>query len=153
MPSTGPEPPPPSFNLDRFVEAQSECYPRALEELRRGRKESHWMWFIFPQVLGLGHSATSRHFAIRSLGEARAFLHHPVLGPRLLECCRALLLHTGRTAHEIMGSPDDLKLRSSMTLFSLVPESEPEFRDVLRRFFDGRMDERTPDLLGLSTRV
>src|SRR5689334_13159806 len=104
--------------LERFVEAQDRVFDQALGELRAGRKRSHWMWFVFPQVAGLGMSATSRTYAIASLEEARAYLDHPVLGPRLVECAEAVLAHPERTALEVMGSPDDVKLRSSMTLFA-----------------------------------
>jgi len=135
--------------LERFVEAQSRgVYGAALEELRAGRKTGHWMWFVFPQVAGLGSSPTSEKYAIGSLHEARAYLEHPVLGPRLVECARALLTHRGRAAHEVMGSPDDLKLRSSMTLFALADDSEPVFGQVLDAFFAGERDSRTTDLLG-----
>src|ERR687890_544601 len=125
---------PPGFDLDRFVEAQAAPYAGALAELRRGRKQSHWMWFVFPQVAGLGSSAMSQHYAIGSLEEARAYLDHPVLGPRLVESAQAVLSHPDRSAREIMGSPDDAKLRSSMTLFALAG-SEPLFQQVLDTFF------------------
>lgn len=134
------------FNLGRFV-AQENIFAVALSELRQGRKESHWMWFIFPQAAGLGRSSTAIKYAISSLDEARAYLSHAVLGPRLLECCRAILAVQGKSASEIMGYPDDLKLRSSMTLFSLVAGSHSEFRDVLAKYFGGREDERTRELL------
>src|SRR5919107_5978583 len=111
---------PPGFDLDRFVEAQAAPYAGALAELRRGRKQSHWMWFVFPQVAGLGSSPTSQRYAIGSLSEARAYLDHPVLGPRLVQCARAVLAHPDRTARQVMGSPDDVKLRSSMTLFAVA---------------------------------
>ena len=136
------------YRLERFVEAQDGVHTRALAELRAGRKTSHWMWFVFPQVAGLGSSPMSQHYAIGSLGEARAYLEHPVLGPRLVECARAVASHPDRTAREIMGSPDDAKLRSSMTLFALAADSEPVFQQVLDRFFAGDGDPRTVDLLG-----
>ena len=139
------------FDLTRFITAQEETYDAALSELRRGRKRSHWMWFIFPQVAGLGHSFTSMKYAIRSLDEARAYLNHPVLGPRLRECCRALLAVEGGSASEIMGYPDDLKLRSSMTLFSLVAGDSAEFQEVLARYFDGEPDARTLELLKIQS--
>lgn len=135
------------FDLTRFLAAQEPIYGSALAELRRGRKESHWMWFVFPQVAGLGSSPTSRRFAIRSKEEAGAYLEHPVLGLRLLECCQALLSLTGRSASEIMGNPDDLKLQSSMTLFAVVAPSRAEFRDVLAKYFGGMEDPRTVALL------
>ncbi len=139
------------MDLDRFVVAQDEhaTYDRALAELRAGRKTSHWMWFVFPQVSGLGQSPTAKHFAIAGLDEARAYLDHDFLGPRLLECCRALLaLGGGRTAEEVLGSVDAMKLRSSMTLFARADPAERLFPDVLDRFFDGAADERTIRLLG-----
>jgi uncharacterized protein (DUF1810 family) len=136
------------YRLERFVEAQDGVHTRALAELRAGRKTSHWMWFVFPQVAGLGSSPISQHYAIGSLGEARAYLEHPVLGPRLVECARAVASHPDRTAREIMGSPDDAKLRSSMTLFALAADSEPVFQQVLDTFFAGERDPRTVDLLG-----
>ena len=136
------------FDLQRFVSAQEHTYAEALWELKNGRKESHWMWFIFPQVEGLGTSPTARHYAIKSASEARAFLEHALLGPRLVECCHALLAVNGKSASEIMGYPDDLKLRSSMTLFSLIDPSQPEFTQVLDKYFESEPDARTVDLLG-----
>ena len=133
--------------LQRFVDAQANLYDGALAELRAGRKTSHWVWFVFPQAAGLGRSETSRKYAIGSLDEARAYLEHPVLGPRLVECARAVLDHPDRTAREVMGSPDDAKLRSSMTLFALADDSEPVFAQVLDTFFAGERDPRTLDLL------
>lgn len=139
------------MDLQRFVDAQDEhgTYDRALSELRAGRKTSHWMWFVLPQVSGLGQSPTAKHFGIAGLDEARAYLDHEVLGPRLLECCRALLaLDGGHTAEEVLGSVDAMKLRSSMTLFARADPDERLFPDVLDRFFDGTPDERTLALLG-----
>ena len=130
-------------DLDRFVTAQDRDYETVVSELRRGRKKSHWIWFIFPQIAGLGHSAMSQHFAIASLDEARAYLAHPVLGPRLRECARLVLAVEGRTAEEIFGSIDAMKLRSSMTLFQRAAPNEPEFALVLDRYFDGVEDEAT----------
>ncbi len=135
------------FDLNRFVQAQEGVYAAALSELRAGRKTSHWMWFVFPQIDGLGRSQTARFFAVKSLAEARAYLAHPVLGKRLRECTAAVLAVPGRTASEIFGSPDDIKFRSSMTLFE---RAEPEcdlFSDALDRFFEGRRDRLTLDLL------
>jgi uncharacterized protein (DUF1810 family) len=131
--------------LQRFVEAQDGdgTYERALAELRAGRKTSHWMWFVFPQIAGLGRSEMSRRYAISSAEEARAYFDHPVLGPRLVECARALLEHEGRSATEIMGGIDATKLRSSMTLFAAVAPEEPAFRQILDRYFDGEPDEAT----------
>lgn len=138
------------MDLDRFVVAQDEhaTYDRALSELRAGRKTSHWMWFVFPQVSGLGQSPTAKHFELAGLDEARAYLDHEVLGPRLLECCRALLALDGATAEQVLGTVDALKLRSSMTLFARADPDERVFPDVLDRFFDGSADERTIRLLG-----
>jgi uncharacterized protein (DUF1810 family) len=135
-------------DLNRFVEAQRSTYERALAELRGGRKRSHWMWFVFPQLAGLGRSATAERYAIASLAEAEAYLKHAVLGPRLIECATAVLDVEGRTAHEIFGSPDDLKLRSCATLFALVSAPESVFSRLLAKYFDGREDEQTVRLLG-----
>ena len=133
------------YHLQRFLDGQSEHYTQALVELRRGRKSTHWMWFVFPQIAGLGSSA--RFYAIKSLDEAVAFVKHPVLGTRLVECCEALLAHEERTAHEILGSPDDLKLRSSATLFSIADPQNPIFMRVIERFFNGVADRRTIDII------
>jgi uncharacterized protein (DUF1810 family) len=135
------------FDLDRFVSAQATVYGRALAELRSGQKRTHWMWFIFPQIEGLGHSATAMHYAIKSIDEARAYLNHPVLGPRLKECAETVLAVEGRTASEIFPYPDDLKLRSSMTLFAAVAEPGSVFIRVLEKYFTGKQDERTLQLL------
>lgn len=137
------------YGLQRFVTAQDQAgtYAEALQELRAGRKRSHWMWFVFPQVAGLGQSPTSRRYAISSLDEARAYLAHPVLGPRLLECTRALGEVEGRSAEEIFGGIDAMKLRSSMTLFTHADPDQPEFRDVLDRYFGGEQDAATDRLL------
>ena len=134
-------------DLERFVEAQEPVIARVLQELTAGRKESHWMWFVFPQIAGLGMSAMSQRFAIRSRDEAIAYRRHGVLGPRLAECARLLLRHDGVPIREIMGAPDDQKLRSSMTLFRAVDDRVPEFQGVLDTFFDGAADERTLELL------
>ena len=135
------------YQLQRFITAQTEDYASALDELRRGRKESHWIWYIFPQVAGLGHSSMARKYAIQSREEAIAYLNHPVLGSRLRECCEALLIHRGKRVEDIMGYPDDLKLRSSMTLFAVVSGGDSIFRTVLDAFYSGQMDERTIALL------
>jgi uncharacterized protein (DUF1810 family) len=136
--------------LERFVSAQDArgTYDAALAELRAGRKTSHWMWFVFPQLAGLGLSEMSRRYAIASLDEARAYLAHPVLGPRLQESARALLGLDGRTATEILGPVDALKLRSSLTLFARAAPEDPLFGEVLDRYFDGRPDDATDALLG-----
>jgi uncharacterized protein (DUF1810 family) len=133
------------FDLARFVSAQDErgVYDAALAELRRGRKTSHWMWFVFPQMAGLGLSAMSRRYAIASLAEAEAYLRHPVLGPRLIECTEAVAGTIGRTAGEIFGGIDAQKLHSSMTLFLLAAPDQPLFRAVLDQFFDGALDPAT----------
>ncbi|MEO8297832.1 MAG: DUF1810 domain-containing protein [Burkholderiales bacterium] len=137
------------FSLQRFVLAQAAIYPQALTELQAGRKTSHWMWFIFAQLKVLGRSATALHFGIESLDEARAYTQHPVLGPRLQACSEALLqLPHGTSAHEVFGSPDDLKLCSCMTLFEQAWPDEPVFAQVLKRYFGGRRDALTLQALG-----
>jgi uncharacterized protein (DUF1810 family) len=135
--------------LQRFVDAQDETgtYERALAELRAGRKTSHWMWFVFPQIAGLGRSPTAQTYAIDSLAEARAYLGHPVLGPRLLECSRALAELDAGSADDILGEVDAVKLRSSMTLFGRAAPEEPIFRRVLEKYFGGRPDEATEQRL------
>lgn len=130
------------FGLARFTRAQEDSYDRALSELRGGKKRSHWMWYVFPQFIGLGASPMAREFAIRSREEAEAYLAHPVLGERLRECAVALLAHGDRSAREILGSPDDLKLRSSATLFAEV-SSDPTFQRLLDRFYGGERDAET----------
>lgn len=138
------------YNLQRFIAAQSTTYTSALAELRAGRKQTHWMWFIFPQLAGLGRSDMAQRYAIASLEEAHAYLGHPVLGPRLVECAQALLAWQERSATEIMGSPDDVKLRSSMTLFALAAADSWLFGEVLDAFFGGQGDKATLELLGLT---
>ena len=128
--------------LERFVQAQEGSYARALQEIKNGRKTSHWMWYIFPQLSGLGHSQTARYYAIRDRAEAEAYLAHPVLGKRLLEISSELLKLESSDATAVMGWPDDLKLKSSMTLFSLVSR-EPVFRQVLEKYFRGEEDAYT----------
>ena len=136
-----------SNDLDRFVTAQAGVYDGALAELRRGRKTGHWIWFIFPQVAGLGSSEMSRYYAIESLDEARAYHAHPILGPRLLACAAAVLGVSGRSAVEILGSVDAAKLRSSMTLFHRAAPDEPVYEQVLDRYFDGVADPATDERL------
>jgi len=143
-PGTGARDP---HDLARFIDAQSRTYAQALAELRDGRKRSHWMWFVFPQIDGLGLSATSRRYAIRSRAEAVAYLQHPVLGSRLRECTQAVLAVEGRSARDIFGVPDDMKLRSSATLFAQVSPPGSEFHQLLDRCFDGRPDGKTLELL------
>jgi uncharacterized protein (DUF1810 family) len=135
------------FDLERFVDAQAPVYARVLSELRRGRKQSHWMWFIFPQFAGLGLSAMAQRFALSSREEAVAYLGHKVLGQRLLECTVLVNAVEGRTIHDIFGSPDDLKFHSSMTLFAAV-SPEPEFAEALAKFYGGTPDRKTLALLG-----
>lgn len=136
------------FDLERFVDAQGGgVYDRVLAELNAGRKASHWMWFVFPQVAGLGASVMSQRYAIQSTAEARAYLDHPVLAPRLRRCTEAMLAVTGKSAHDILGYPDDLKFRSSMTLFAAVSEPGSIFQQAIDRFFDRTPDRKTQALL------
>jgi uncharacterized protein (DUF1810 family) len=135
-------------DLGRFVAAQAGVYAAALAELRAGRKRSHWMWFVFPQVAGLGSSAMARRYAIAGVAEARAYLGHPVLGPRLVECAEALIAIEERSAREIMGSPDDLKLRSCATLFARVAPPGSAFERLIDRYYGGEEDAATLRLLG-----
>ena len=135
-----------AFDLDRFVAAQEPVYARVRAELAAGAKTSHWMWFVFPQLRGLGRSATAQHFGIENRVEAEAYLRHPVLGERLRECTRLVLAVRGRDATGIFGTPDDMKLHSSMTLFAEVTD-EPLFAEALERYFGGRRDARTLQLL------
>lgn len=134
-------------SLQRFLSAQATTYKTAHIELSKGRKESHWMWFIFPQIQGLGLSETAKHYAIRDLDEAAAFMHHPVLGPRLIAISEVLLGLESADASYVFGSPDDLKLKSSMTLFAALPDAHPVFQSVLQKFFDGEKDRRTLTIL------
>ena len=135
------------YNLHRFLDAQERVYDTVLSELRAGRKSSHWIWFIFPQIAGLGHSAMAQQFAITSLDEAKAYLQHPVLGPRLRECTQLVLDVNGRSAEEIFGHPDHLKFRSCMTLFLTAATGNKLFKDALLTYFDGKPDQLTLDLL------
>ena len=135
------------MNLERFVEAQKHSYSTALSEIKSGRKRSHWMWYIFPQIKGLGYSSTAQYYAIQSREEAEAYLKHPVLGKRLVEISEELLRLKSSNAREVFGYPDDMKLKSSMTLFFLV-SGETIFRQVIDKFLGGEMDERTKELLG-----
>lgn len=131
------------YDLSRFTNAQKHDYETALAEIRSGRKRSHWMWYIFPQIQGLGRSQTAQFYAIRDLGEAAAYLNDPYLGKNLREISKALLEIEGSSASQIFGSPDDMKLRSSMTLFALASQDNQVFRDVLAKYYHGKMDERT----------
>ncbi|HEY0944455.1 MAG TPA: DUF1810 domain-containing protein [Opitutaceae bacterium] len=136
------------YSLERFIEAQARVYADVIAELRVGRKTSHWMWFVFPQLRGLGRSAAAQFYGIQNLDEARAYLGHPLLGARLVECTGLVLDHPTRTAHEIFGSPDDLKLRSSMTLFDAAsPARANVFVEVLTVFYAGEPDRKTLELL------
>ena len=135
------------FNLQRFVDAQAPVYERVVAELRHGQKQSHWMWFVFPQIKGLGSGAMARRFAISSRAEAEAYLDHPLLGPRLRECTRLVVAVQGRTIDAILGYPDDLKFRSSMTLFASVAPDETDFVEALDKFYGGAMDRATLERL------
>ena len=134
--------------LERFVKAQKYDYDTALREIRSGRKRSHWMWYIFPQLQGLGYSSTAQYYGIRDLEEAQDYMEHPVLGPRIVEISEALLVLDTSDASAVMGYPDDLKLRSSMTLFELAAPEQPVFGRVLEKYYSGRRDRRTLELLG-----
>jgi len=134
------------FDLQRFVTAQDPVFRAVQGELSRGRKQTHWMWFVFPQVAGLGFSAMSQRYAIGSQAEAKAYLAHPVLGPRLIACTRLVLAVEGRTINAILGAPDDAKFRSSMTLFGAVSD-EPIFGEALARYFAGKRDDATLEIL------
>ena len=133
--------------LQRFVDAQAPIYAQVTAELARGRKQSHWMWFVFPQLQGLGRSAIARHYGIASEVEARAYREHPLLGARLLECTRLVLAVDGSTALQVFGTPDDLKFRSSMTLFECVAPQQPDFAAAIDKLYAGRRDEATMALL------
>jgi uncharacterized protein (DUF1810 family) len=137
------------YNLERFLDAQHDDYAIALSEIKTGRKQNHWMWYIFPQVLGLGYTSTSIFYAIKDVDEASAYLNHEVLGKRLLEISNALLALETNDAREVFGSSDSMKLRSCMTLFSLVPGADKVFQLVLDKFFDGKKDEKTLQLLNV----
>ena len=138
------------FNLSRFVDAQRPVYGQVMNELRAGRKTSHWMWFVFPQLKGLGRSEIAMRFGIAHRAEARAYLEHPLLGPRLVECVQALLTHTGASARQILGSPDDLKLRSCLTLFNEVQPQPDVYQRTLDQFYGGKPDDRTLEMLHAS---
>lgn len=136
-------------NLERFITAQKAVFQTAIAELQQGRKESHWMWYIFPQIQGLGFTENSKLYAIKNLKEAREFLNHRVLGPRLVLISSILLESPTNDAHRIFGSPDDLKLHSCMTLFAEVPDADPVFKKVLDKFFESRKDNKTLKILAL----
>jgi len=134
-------------DLKRFLEVQENDFEIALAEIRKGRKQSHWMWYIFPQIAGLGFSPTSKFYAIKDRGEAENYLAHPLLGKRLIEISNALLEVEGKTANQIFGSPDDMKLKSSMTLFGALENTNPVFQRVLDKYFEGMKDQRTLELI------
>ncbi len=134
-------------DLERFVVAQKDVYEQVLGELARGEKASHWMWFVFPQLKALGRSGTAKRFGIASRSEAAAYLAHPLLGPRLLDCTRLMLFVEGKTALQVLGSPDDLKFRSSMTLFAALEPTQPEFQLALAKYYAGEADDETVRLL------
>ena len=136
-----------AYNLQHFIDAQEPVYDTVLTELRAGRKSSHWIWFIFPQITGLGHSVMAQKYAITSLDEAKAYLQHPVLGPRLRACTQLVLDVDGRSAEEIFGYPDHLKFRSCMTLFLTTAPDHTIFNDALLKYFDGKPDQLTLDIL------
>ena len=133
--------------MKRFLDAQAPVYDQVCDELRKGRKRSHWMWFIFPQIAGLGRSETARFYAIRSLDEAVEYLQHPVLGPRLVECTKFVTQVNGKTIYEILGSPDDMKFRSCLTLFEQAAEDKQPFAEALQKYFDGERDPLTLERL------
>jgi len=135
-------------DLERFITAQERDYDNALAEIKNGRKRSHWMWYIFPQIQGLGFSEMAKRYGIKSIDEAEAYMQHPVLGQRLIEICTALLQLKSNDAHAIFGPPDDLKLKSSMTLFASLPDAYPVFQSVLDKFFKGEHDSQTLHLIG-----
>lgn len=137
------------FNLARFIEAQEDDYDTALREVRAGKKRSHWMWYIFPQIDGLAFSSTSKHYSIKSIDEAKAYLAHPVLGPRLVEIAEAAWRIEGRTATEVFDTPDDMKLRSCATLFGLVTPPGSVFHRLLDKYYDGQADGKTVQLASL----
>jgi len=136
------------YHLHRFLDAQEHEYARALTEIRGGQKRSHWMWYVFPQYDGLASSATSKYYALKSVGEADAYLRHPILGARLLECVEALCAIDGRSATQILGFPDDVKLRSCATLFACVSPPGSAFERLLAKYFAGEQDDRTLRLIG-----
>jgi len=135
------------YNLQRFVDAQSGVFEQAEQELRQGRKRGHWMWFVFPQIKGLGSSGLAQHFALASIGEAQAYLNHPVLGPRLRECSQLVTLVDGRSIEDIFDYPDNLKFRSPMTIFARATPDNQVFLDALQKYFGGEFDRSTLELL------
>lgn len=134
-------------NLERFIKAQESSYDRAFSEIKNGKKQSHWMWYIFPQIQGLGFSETSKYYAIRDKAEAEAFMAHAVLGPRLIAICQQLMSVKSSDAYQVFGSPDDMKLQSCLTLFASLPNANPVFQSLLKKYFDGEMDKKTLQIL------
>jgi len=134
-------------SLNRFIQAQQKVYPQVLKELQYGQKTSHWMWFIFPQIDGLGHSSTAKYYSLKTIKEAKEYLTHPVLGKRLLECSKIILEIENKTADDIFGYPDNAKLKSSMTLLNFVSPEHKEFAEVLKKYFSGKQDEQTLSIL------
>ena len=139
-------------SLQRFINAQEKDYDTALAEISQGRKRSHWIWYIFPQIQGLGFSETSKFYAIKNIDEAAEYLKHPILGERLIRICHALIKNSGDDANKIFGSPDDMKLKSSMTLFAALPGTDPVFQKVLDKFFNGTRDSKTIEILASQNR-
>jgi len=138
------------YDLNRFLRAQANDYVQALSEIQSGRKRSHWIWYIFPQIDGLGFSSTSKHYAIKSLAEAKAYLAHPILGPRLIECAKAAVRIEGRSATEVFGFPDDMKVRSCATLFACVSPQGSVFDGLLAKYYQNERDGKTLQLLGIT---
>jgi len=138
------------YDLSRFLRAQANDYGQALSEIQSGRKRSHWIWYIFPQIDGLGFSSTSKHYAIKSLAEAKAYLDHPILGPRLIECAEAAVRIEGRSATEVFGFPDDMKVRSCATLFACVSPQGSVFDRLLAKYYQNERDSKTLQLLGIT---
>jgi uncharacterized protein (DUF1810 family) len=147
--SSGPTSANDPYNLNRFLQAQENDYAQALSEIKNGQKRTHWMWYVFPQIDGLAFSSTSKYYSIKSVEEAKAYLDHPLLGPRLRECAEAAVGVEGRSARQIFGSPDDLKLRSSATLFASVSPSNSVFERLLEKYYEGERDDNTVRLLGI----
>ena len=135
------------ITLNRFLSAQQNVYPQVLKELQYGQKTSHWMWFIFPQIEGLGHSSTAKYYSIKTIEEAKEYITHPILGARLLECSKIILEIENKTADDIFGYPDNAKLKSSMTLLNFVSPEHKEFAEVLKKYFSGKQDEQTLSIL------
>ncbi len=138
-----------NYDLSRFLEAQESTYHKALVELRNGKKETHWMWFVFPQIIGLGLSPTSKFYAIKDIQEADLYLHHPILGKRIIEISNVLLGLKDLSARDIFGQPDDSKLQSCMTLFNSLEDTDAVFLDVIQRYYNGKKDEHTLEILGI----